>query len=891
MGRKLHAALLSFLLLFGVAQLASRADDDAFPVDIMIIIAKTQGGMPPSADDMKRLHEYGTRHEREAVNGVTMADVIAICHSAAETHSRPSAADIAKMRAWAAGMKARTAQLKKDAQDLSKALIGTRTPTKTAPPKPNGRADVVVDSDITSDAVGSSHHQHDHVTSTFAAKFPVTFKVKDGDDLKIDWDDGAATVASCAVKGSFTISLQSDDTEPHSKKTSQLNGTFPINVGSGVLEGSTIGGGLVFPKGGARAYLKGTASCQGATKTLTSQEHRHVDPPPAPATAPSPDSGPPPPPPKTDFDSTTSSPVAAMPMTQLSIDEFAVDGPFSAAANVPKEYRQLVASKLPPEFVAAARAATCDFNADQFRKNLATGKPFTQPFRYTYSVTTVKTVGNTTTTTSIKSSVSIGINYGDTEADLDIVPDDAAAYEKWLPVPYTTDDKVAKAFNVKTNDESVLLKIVVGFHPKPGADLPKGKLQIDLQDVSTNKGICCNYPPRGADSPKGLFFPADKQDKGLIVENDGLSIRSEKEVSQVTVRIAARESGAYGNLIASCPERNVEGVWKASGKKTAPIPKDDNGNHVAVSWGGKGHPATWDADSQPADQRDTGDGLTLYEEYRGFICLKDPADPTSLVHVRTDPDKKDAFVYDKNLLFKKNYFPENPSQLVWHYVDENLMRFSGVPSDPENRWINVNTPDALQYAKQYVIVVVEDDSLTVPDGVDKSGKPKTKPDGGVTDSVPGAGNAFLEPVKNHYQCRINVTQGAYEFGGLKNLPAYKGQPDKILLIAQDAANAVKSTVIHEVGHFLGIHHHFPPGATMSDSPWPETADSEAWGVIDCCMRYDNGPVDILPVKDFAKLYPLRSRYCTKSDQGFGPDWKTPQPSDNCWGQIKVKSDP
>ena len=62
-----------------------------------------------------------------------------------------------------------------------------------------------------------------------------------------------------------------------------------------------------------------------------------------------------------------------------------------------------------------------------------------------------------------------------------------------------------------------------------------------------------------------------------------------------------------------------------------------------------GHPLTWDEDSKPEKQKDNGDGYTLFEEYRGFAVHKpnETAADKQDVFVRTDPDQKDVFIYDR----------------------------------------------------------------------------------------------------------------------------------------------------------------------------------------------------------------------------------------------------
>ena len=65
--------------------------------------------------------------------------------------------------------------------------------------------------------------------------------------------------------------------------------------------------------------------------------------------------------------------------------------------------------------------------------------------------------------------------------------------------------------------------------------------------------------------------------------------------------------------------------------------------------------------------------------------------------------------------------------------------------------------------KGHAAVVRRDNGLVVPlmkDGkqVFENGVAQTYPDGGVTDRVPGVKNAYLVPLRDQYQCRINVAQ-------------------------------------------------------------------------------------------------------------------------------------
>lgn len=90
-----------------------------------------------------------------------------------------------------------------------------------------------------------------------------------------------------------------------------------------------------------------------------------------------------------------------------------------------------------------------------------------------------------------------------------------------------------------------------------------------------------------------------------------------------------------------------DGDWKpakntAGGGQTANVPPDVDGDHIADAWEKeKGIGATGadaDDDAQPEGDGRSGDGLTVYEEYRGFM--------EAGKHIRTDPMTKDLFFAD-----------------------------------------------------------------------------------------------------------------------------------------------------------------------------------------------------------------------------------------------------
>src|ERR1035437_5843822 len=112
-----------------------------------------------------------------------------------------------------------------------------------------------------------------------------------------------------------------------------------------------------------------------------------------------------------------------------------------------------------------------------------------------------------------------------------------------------------------------------------------------------------------------------------------------------------------------------------------PIPEDDNKNKIADYWEDfvkmKDKDAKEDVDNFPEKQNGNGDGLTLFEEYRGFnqvgeLTEKKDAMIVDGKHVRTDPDYKDAFICDETKLdlFMKHYGNHNAAKFNWHIVDK-----------------------------------------------------------------------------------------------------------------------------------------------------------------------------------------------------------------------------
>ena len=230
------------------------------------------------------------------------------------------------------------------------------------------------------------------------------------------------------------------------------------------------------------------------------------------------------------------------------------------------------------------------------------------------------------------------------------------------------------------------------------------------------------------------------------------------------------------------------------------VPADKNANHIADAWekaiGVDDKPANWDEDPKPAGQARNGDGYTLFEEYRGFVEILGGQKS----YARFDPFTKDVFVYDPEGLHQKYYWPENPSKLRWHYVDQTMMPFSTALIDPNSRWMNSNTGENTDrfYARQYAIRVKSNQtpvdyagtSLSINDVRASHGKP------------PIEGYSWMPACKNAQSAEIETGSITAAYQSIKSTP----------LRTRIVENQLKITAIHEIGHMLEVIHHTPESA-------------------------------------------------------------------------------
>jgi hypothetical protein len=176
--------------------------------------------------------------------------------------------------------------------------------------------------------------------------------------------------------------------------------------------------------------------------------------------------------------------------------------------------------------------------------------------------------------------------------------------------------------------------------------------RFTLYDVSKEPGTCCNSEDSKTDPDLSFALGQDGWD--VQQSGDGWVATKGKSGKSATIEISSHDWGAWGRLKA---EAKIDGQWQpakvaGTGYDYVRIPYDQDDDHIADFWqeqnGVGGKSAKDDSGKKPTDQANDGDGLSIYEDYRGFMVN----DSGVVRHVRLDPGQKVLFALDNSGYFK-----------------------------------------------------------------------------------------------------------------------------------------------------------------------------------------------------------------------------------------------
>jgi hypothetical protein len=865
--------IVIFILVLSTSALAA-----APPPDIQAIMDKARSGQKLTNDEQQQLRAWfssaalGADPQKKAAspapdaNPMMPADVAEIMRKLREQGIPPTEAEKARLKEWATGVKANKAEILQDAKEKSQQFQDA-----APPPSPSAQKDpnagkllgiITVNVQRTVDTRGKG------VSGHFVDDGEITFPVQWFIHEPVLATGGRAIADSFALSFTMDASKQAHGDFRHTSHEVDhgdvIETTYSATGSAGFGQAVLIGE-LNFDPKAPRPYLSAQAqfTAKGTGKKVTHNKNGdRVD----------------------NIDNLLAAPLAPLSVDDLRGDVYWVQAP-GIAPGVAQTYG--IAQKLPPELKAAIDSARFTLDARALKDAVLGGQELKTPATYTLTIDKTDPAG---TTSHLVHTATLKFSLPPRKPELRLEPDDRAAYEKWVPNVYSAQADQAKIFGLNAKDPRATVKLRVSVVTPDGSPAPKTKLEIWLRDVSKLKGTTTNWPDNGSDA-EDLAFSNDDENPDWTIDRDRLHAVSKQPSDALTITVASLDPAAYGKVKAEAPELQLHGEDKKTGFAYVALPFDLNDNHIADQWesdnNATGLSVLWDEDETPAKQRNAGDGFTLFEEYRGFVVLTDQG-ATTYKHVRTDPHRKDLFLWDADGLAKKYAEPLNPNAyggLAFHYVDKTTMKWIGDPANPDHRRMNMNTPDDKLYARQYGLYVLLDNDLHDNKGPYDGGAQfwKDPPEG-----------VFVRSMRYTHEVRVNFASSASKFTGMR----HDGFTDKE--IAKNFIdNERHNLMVHEIGHAIGVHHHMPEGKkfTVQRPPgdWPETdgdpnpaQNSQIIGVENCVMRYPS-PADVAKAKK-RRLWPSVAYFCRKNDMYVGEDGKAVA-ADNCWEQINLKTTP
>jgi hypothetical protein len=308
----------------------------------------------------------------------------------------------------------------------------------------------------------------------------------------------------------------------------------------------------------------------------------------------------------------------------------------------------------------------------------------------------------------VQGTVTVSWNLGGKPQDVEAVIIPFPGFEGWIPEGGKDEDT--------EGGFPFVVDVKLRLKNKPGKETSeKAKFKFELIDTSKEPGLCLNAPKK--DKAKRSFDLKFRQDANpdLKVSNEDQTAQSKEYQESETVVISSYDGGAYGKLRVTATlasgEQVIAHVDGKPQQEMLVIPCDENDNRVADEWEkqagvfDKKLPANWDGAEEPKGQKAPGDGISLYEKYRGFEFEG--------IHERLDPNQKYLFVHDPDEIVRR-INSESPqtvitvgdvvitneivratrfsavSKLRLRYVDDDHWTGSG-SSNEKKRIVNFNT--------------------------------------------------------------------------------------------------------------------------------------------------------------------------------------------------------
>lgn len=344
------------------------------------------------------------------------------------------------------------------------------------------------------------------------------------------------------------------------------------------------------------------------------------------------------------------------------------------------------------------------------------------------------------------------------------------------------------------------------------------KIIFELSDTSREPGVCMNWPPKNAlpeKEPYDLRFLTQKNPKMEASDEEGQKISTvEGKYLKASAVLSCFDWGAWSTLKVTAELENGQSVTGHLKSKSGPteilLPKRAKDSKIADIWkkqaGVTTLPDDDDSETGPAGDGFAGDGLSLYEEYRGFRV-----ELAKSWHERTSPTVKDYFVRDELRIGTDKAFK--------HFSKISGFAVHRIPADAhENRVINFNfspeTGPLRRFSKdkgQHLVILGPPNAEQRPEDRRQAGTE------GVTICVPDRhGNVTPKDV-DHIVIYRTPGRGRGDFTG-----TVVAGPDG-RLVDNGSVDLYLFTIVHEMMHSVNVPEH---GADPRLVEWHASEDGK-----------------------------------------------------------------
>jgi hypothetical protein len=211
-------------------------------------------------------------------------------------------------------------------------------------------------------------------------------------------------------------------------------------------------------------------------------------------------------------------------------------------------------------------------------------------------------------------------------------------YDTWRP---------QAGIDEKAPGNNIEIRATLRYKDGTPLDVSAQDFVFKLANVSQEPGIALNYPSNhGPALPDLHFDPATNPSLTIYGDGGEAADTGPGDYRQASAVVTSGDWGAWGEVqvTAMMPDgTSITGHLVGDDAQiSVRLPKRSADSHIADVWkqahGVSNLPDDDDSENDPVGDGTPGDGLSLYEEYRGFY--------EKGVHIEGDPRRKDYFIHD-----------------------------------------------------------------------------------------------------------------------------------------------------------------------------------------------------------------------------------------------------